>query len=317
MATLEGGVGALAASSGMAAIFMSIITLARAGDNIVSTSYLQGGTYNQFKVLLSGLGIETKFVNGASPDDINAATDENTKIVFVEFIVNPQYNIPDLRKIAEYAHAKGVVFIVDNTCGGAGYLCRPIDHGADVVIHSATKWIGGHGCAMGGVIIDSGKFPWGKWKEKFPMLTEPTGGYHGIRLLDKYGTSAFIAAVRLVVLRDIGPTLSPFSAFLLLQGLETLSLRMKCHVDNSLKLAEWLQSRSNVNWVSYPGLESHPSHDLAKSYLRHGYGSVLSFGVKGGEEAIAVFLENLHLITHTANLGDAKTVQPVTIPVDE
>lgn len=287
---------------------MAIAALARAGDNIVSTPYLQGGTYNQFKVFLPGLGITTKFIHGDSPEAFEAAIDDKTKAIFVEIIGNPQYNIPDIQNIADVAHANGVPLIVDNTFGAGGYLARPIEHGADIVVHSATKWIGGHGNTIGGVVIDSGNFPWGKHSQRFPALTDPSAGYHGLKLWDTYGRLAYITAVRVLVLRDLGSCMSPFSAFLLLQGIETLSLRMQRHVDNAMEIAKWLDSLSHVSWVSYPGLSSHPSHQLAKKYLRNGYGAVLSFGIKGGPEAVAGFINNLKLISHVANLGDTKTV---------
>lgn len=287
---------------------MAIACLSRAGDNIVSTSYLQGGTYNQFKVLLPGFGITTKFVDGDSPQSFDAAIDDKTKAIFVETIGNPQYNIPDLQKIADIAHAKGVPVIADNTFGAGGYLIRPIEHGADIVVHSATKWIGGHGNTIGGVVIDSGNFPWGKHPERFPALTQPSPGYHGLKLWDTYGPFTYITAVRVLILRDLGSCMNPFSAFLLIQGLETLSLRMQRHVENAFEVAKWLDSIPQISWVSYPGLENHPSHQLAKKYLRNGYGAVLSFGIKGGSKAAAGFIDNLKLISHVANLGDTKTV---------
>jgi len=287
---------------------MVITTLAKAGDNIVSTNLLQGGTFNQFKVLLAGLGINVKFIQGDAPEAFNEAIDDKTKALFVESIGNPQYNVPDLEAIAAVAGAKGVVFIVDNTFGAAGYLVRPFDHGADIIIHSATKWIGGHGTTIGGVIVDSGKFQWGKHPGRYPSLTEQSPGYHGLKMWDKYGTRAFITAVRSQLLRDLGSCLNAFSAFLLLQGLETLSLRMQRHVDNALEIARWLESLPTVVWVSYPGLESHPSHHNAKKYLRHGYGGVVSFGLRGGAESAALFINSLKLVTHASNVGDAKTV---------
>lgn len=287
---------------------MAIAALARAGDNIISTSYLQGGTYNQFKVFLPGLGITTKFIQGDSPEAFEAAIDDKTKAIFVEIIGNPQYNIPDIQNIADIAHANGVPLIVDNTFGAGGYLVRPIEHGADIVVHSATKWIGGHGNTIGGVVIDSGNFPWGKHSQRFPSLTDPSPGYHGLKLWDTYGRLAYITAIRVLILRDLGSCMSPFSAFLLLQGLETLSLRMQRHVDNAMEVAKWLDSLPQVSWVSYPGLSSHPSHQLAKKYLRNGYGAVLSFGIRGGAEAVSGFIDHLKLISHVANLGDTKTV---------
>jgi O-acetylhomoserine/O-acetylserine sulfhydrylase len=308
VAALEGGVAAVAASSGQSAQFMAIAAIAGAGDNIVSTSFLYGGTYNQFKVLLPNFGISTKFVNSDDPEELGAAIDEKTKAVYIESIGNPQYNVPDLKRIAEIAHAKGVPVIVDNTFGAAGYLIRPIEHGADIVVHSATKWIGGHGNTIAGIVVDSGKFPWGDYPERFPQLNKPSAGYHGLKLWDTFGPIAFIIAVRVLVLRDLGSSLNPFGAFLLIQGLETLSLRVQRHCDNALIVAKWLQSNPAVSWVSYTGLENHPSHQLAKKYLRNGFGSVLSFGIKGGAEAAATFVDSLKLISHLANVGDAKTV---------
>jgi O-acetylhomoserine/O-acetylserine sulfhydrylase len=291
---------------------MAIAALCSAGDNIVSTSYLYGGTYNQFKVFLPNFGIHTKFVDGDDPDDLGAAIDAKTKAVYVESIGNPQYNIPDLKRITEIAHAKGVPVIVDNTFGAGGYLIRPIEHGADIVVHSATKWIGGHGNTIAGIVIDSGKFPWGDYPEKFPQLTQPSAGYHGLKLWDTFGPITFTIAVRVLVLRDLGSCLNPFGAFMLLTGLETLSLRVQRHCDNAIAIAKWLDSHPSVNWVSYPGLEKHPSHALAKKYLRNGFGSVMSFGIKGGAEAAAGLVDNLQMISHLANVGDAKTVHPLT-----
>jgi len=310
MAALEGGVAAVAASSGQSAQFMAISALCSTGDNIVSTSCLYGGTYNQFKVFLPNYGIHTKFVDGDDAEALGAAIDEKTKAVYVESIGNPQYNVPDLQKIADVAHKKGVPVIVDNTFGAGGYLVRPIEHGADIVVHSATKWIGGHGNTIGGVVIDSGKFPWGDYPDKFPLLCHPSAGYHGMKLWDTFGPIAFIIAVRVLVLRDLGSCLNPFAAFLLIQGLETLSLRVQRHCDNALEIARWLDANPAVSWVSYPGLEKHPSHQLAKKYLRNGFGSVLSFGVKGGAQAATGFVDSLKMISHLANVGDAKTVFP-------
>ena len=287
---------------------MAIAVLANAGDNIVSTMCLQGGTASQFSFFLSRFGITTSFVNSDVPENIDAAIDERTKAVFVESIGNPQYNIPDFQKIADLAHAKGVPVIVDNTFGGAGYLIRPFEHGADIVVHSATKWIGGHGNTIGGIVVDSGRFPWGEFSDRFPVLTHPSPGLHGLKLWDKYGPLTFLAAARILVLRDLGFCLNPFAGFLLIQGLETLSLRMQRHVDNAFEIARWLDSLPHVKWVLYPGLESHPCHQLARKYLRNGYGAVLSFGLAGGVEATALFINNLKLISHAANLGDAKTV---------
>ncbi|BFZ60227.1 Homocysteine/cysteine synthase [Saitoella coloradoensis] len=318
IAALEGGVAAVAASSGQAAQFMAISTIASAGDNIVSTTSLYGGTVNQFNVLLPRLGITVKWTHPDSSssdksydeiEEIRGLIDEKTKAVYVESIGNPRYNIADLRKLADVAHEAGIPLVVDNTFGAGGYLVRPIDHGADIVVHSATKWIGGHGTTIAGVIVDSGKFEWKKQGKKFPQLTEPSPGYHGAVFADVAGPAAFATAVRCEVLRDLGPALNPFGAFLLLQGLETLSLRVERQNANALALAQHLSTHPSVSWVSYPGLPSHPSHDLAKAYLRKNhFGSVLSFGVKGAIDAGKNVVDNLKLASHLANVGDAKTL---------
>lgn len=312
IAALEGGVAALATSSGQAAQFIAISTIAQAGDNIVSTSYLYGGTYNQFKVALPRLGIGVKFVEGDEVENFRQAIDSNTKALYVETIGNPQFNIPDFAALAHLAHENGIPLIVDNTFGAGGYLSRPIEHGADIVVESATKWIGGHGTSIGGVIVDSGKFDWGNGK--FPLFTEPAPGYHGLNFQEVFGTSspfgniAFIIRARVEGLRDFGSSLSPFNAFLLLQGLETLSLRVDRHVSNALELALWLEQQPQVEWVNYPGLPHHPNHERAKKYLKHGFGGVLNFGIKGGLEAGRSFINHVKLASHLANVGDAKTL---------
>lgn len=312
IAALEGGVAALATASGQAAQFLAISTIAQAGDNIVSTSFLYGGTYNQFKVTLPRLGINIKFVEGDDPENFRQAIDENTKALYVETIGNPQFNIPDFAALAHIAHENGIPLIVDNTFGAGGYLARPIEHGADIVVESATKWIGGHGTSIGGVIVDSGKFDWGNGK--FPLFTEPSPGYHGLNFQEvfgkgsQFGNIAFIIRARVEGLRDLGAALSPFNAFLLLQGLETLSLRVERHVNNALELAKWLEQQEQVAWVNYPGLPNHPYHERAKKYLRHGFGGVLNFGIKGGLEAGKSFISNVKLASHLANVGDAKTL---------
>jgi O-acetylhomoserine/O-acetylserine sulfhydrylase len=313
IAALEGGVAALAVASGQAAQFIAISTIAEAGDNIVSTSLLYGGTYNQFKVTLPRLGIGVKFVEGDSPAAFEKLIDAKTKALYLETIGNPRLNIPDFEAIAAIAHKHKIPLIVDNTFGAGGYLARPIDHGADIVVHSATKWIGGHGTSIGGVIVDSGNFDWGNGK--FPLFTEPSPGYHGLKFWDVFGTPgqlgniAFIIRARVEQLRDLGPALSPFNAFLLLQGLETLSLRVQRHSENALALAQWLKKHPLVTWVSYPGLEDHPYHKNAKKYLRNGlFGGVLVFGVKGGLEAGRALIDNLKLASLLANVGDAKTL---------
>ncbi len=312
IAALEGGVAAVATSSGQAAQFLTITTIAQAGDNIVSTSYLYGGTYNQFKVTLPRLGIGVKFVDGDNPDDFRNAIDEHTKAIYVETIGNPRFNIPDFEALAKVAHEVGIPLIVDNTFGAGGYIARPIDHGADIVVESATKWIGGHGTSVGGVIVDSGKFNWGNGK--FPLFTEPAPGYHGLKFWEVFGSGgpfgniAFAIRARVEGLRDLGPSLSPFNAFQLLQGVETLSLRVQRHVDNALELAQWLKSHPQVAWVEYNGLESSPYHALAKKYLRNGFGAVLNFGIKGGSTAAQRFIDSVELASHLANVGDAKTL---------
>ncbi|CAI7659126.1 unnamed protein product [Penicillium pancosmium] len=308
IAALEGGVAAVAAASGQAAQFMAISALAHAGDNIVSTSNLYGGTYNQFKVLFPRLGIKTKFVSGDNANDIAAAIDDRTKAVYVETIGNPRYNVPDFEAIAKVAHEKGVPVVVDNTFGAGGYFARPIDHGADIVVHSATKWIGGHGTTIGGVIIDSGKFDWGKHGARFPQFIEPSEGYHGLKFWETFGSIAFAIRVRVETLRDVGAALNPFAAQQLILGLETLSLRCERHATNALALAKWLQKNEHVSWVSYPGLEDHPSHETAKKYLPRGFGGVLSVGVKGGAEAGSQVVDGFKLISNLANVGDSKTL---------
>lgn len=312
IAALEGGVAALATGSGQAAQFLALTTLAEAGDNIVSTSYLYGGTYNQFKVSFKRLGIEVRFVDGDDPADFAAQIDDKTKAVYVETIGNPRFNVPDLPELADAAHAAGVPLVVDNTFGAGGYLCRPIDHGADIVVQSATKWIGGHGTSIGGVIVDSGNFNWSNGR--FPTFTEPSPGYHGLKFAETFGPDgpfgniAFIIRARVEGLRDFGPALSPFNSFLFLQGLETLSLRVQRHVDNAQELAEWLEAHPSVEWVSYPGLKSHPYHEAATRILRNGYGAVLAFGIKGGQVAGQRFIDSVELASHLANVGDAKTL---------
>jgi len=312
IAALEGGVAAVATSSGQAAQLLTIATIAQAGDNIVSTSYLYGGTYNQFKVTLPRLGIDVTIVDGDDPDVLAAAIDDNTKALYVESIGNPQYNVPDFERIAAVAHGAGIPFIVDNTFGAAGYLVRPIDHGADIVVASATKWIGGHGTSIGGVIVDSGNFDWRS--DKFPLFTDPAPGYHGLDFAQVFGPEgpfgniAFAIRARVEGLRDLGAAPSPFNSFLFLQGIETLSLRVQRHVDNALELAQWLDQHPQVTWVSFLGLPAHPSHELANRYLCNGYGSVLSFGVEGGYEAARTFIDSVELASHLANVGDAKTL---------
>jgi len=313
IAALEGGVAAVAAASGQAAEFLAISTLAQAGENIVSTSLLYGGTFNLFKVTLPRLGIEVRFVDGDKPEDFRKLIDEKTKALYVETIGNPRLNIPDFTAIAAVAHEAGIPLIVDNTFGIGGYLCRPIDFGVDIVVHSATKWIGGHGTSIGGVVIDSGKFNWGNGK--FPVFTEPSPGYHGMKFWEifgdkgPFGNIAFAIRARVEQLRDFGPCISPFNSFLLLQGLETLSLRGERHSANALVLAQWLAKHPAVAWVSYPGLADHPYYASAKKYLRAGqFGGVLVFGIKGGIEQGKKFINAVKLASLLANVGDAKTL---------
>ncbi len=313
IAALEGGVAALATSSGQAAEHLAITNLAQVGDNIVSTSFLYGGTYNLFKVTLPRLGITVKFVDGDEPENFEKLIDKKTKAIYIESIGNPKLNIPDFEKIADVAHRNGIPLIVDNTFGAAGYLVRPIDYGADIVVASATKWIGGHGTSIGGVIVDSGNFDWGNGN--FPLFTEPSPGYHGLKFNEvfgkgsQFGNIAFIIRARVEGLRDLGPCLSPFNSFLFLQGLETLSLRVERHNSNALTLANWLKNHKEVDWVWYPGFKDYPSHENAKKYLRQGfYGSILSFGIKGGLEAGKKFINKVKLASLLANVGDAKTL---------
>ena len=313
VAALEGGVAALAVASGQAAQFIAISTFVVAGENIVSTSNLYGGTYNQFAVTLPRLGIGVTFVTGDSPADFEAAIDSKTRALYIETMGNPRLNIPDIKAIADVAHKHGIPLVVDNTFGACGYLARPIDWGADIVVESATKWIGGHGTSIGGVIVDSGKFNWGNGK--FPIFTEPSPGYHGLKFWDVFGTPgqfgniAFIIRARVEGLRDLGPCISPFNSFLLLQGLETLSLRIDKHNENALHVAEWLTRHPLVSWVSYPGLADHPHHTLARKYLRQDhFGSMLVFGIKGGLEAGKKFINSVKLASLLANVGDAKTL---------
>ncbi|CAE6449153.1 unnamed protein product [Rhizoctonia solani] len=314
IAALEGGAAAVAAASGQAAQFMAISAIANAGDNIVSTSYLYGGTYNQFKVLLKKYGITVKFVKDDSPEAFAAAIDENTKAIYVESIGNPKYNIAPLPELAKVAHDHKIPLIVDNTFGAGGYYVRPIEHGADIVVHSATKWIGGHGTTIAGVVVDSGKFDWVA-SGRFPGFTEPSEGYHGMKFSEKFGSVAFAVKLRVEILRDVGAALNPFGAFLLLQGIETLSLRAQRHADNAIALAEWLDQHPAVSWVAYPGLPSHPSHANAKRLLRpNTYGGVLSFGVKGDAKVGSAVVDKLKLASNLANVGDAKTlvIHPAT-----
>jgi O-acetylhomoserine (thiol)-lyase len=318
IAALEGGVAALAVSSGQAAQFIALNNILQAGDNFVSTSFLYGGSYNQFKVAFKRLGIEVRFADGDEPSAFEAAIDQNTKAIYVETIGNPRFNIPDFEQLAALAKKHDLPLIVDNTFGAAGYLFRPLDHGAHVVVASATKWIGGHGTSIGGVIVDGGNYNWGNGK--FTQFSSPSEGYHGLVFSDVFGINnplglpniAYAIRARVEGLRDFGPALSPFNAFLLLQGLETLSLRVQRTVENALQLAQWLEAHPQVESVSYPGLASSPYNTLARKYLKKGYGGVLTFNVKGGSEEAKKLVDHLTLISHLANVGDAKSliIQP-------
>ena len=312
IAALEGGVAALAVGSGQAAQFIALNNILQAGDNFVSSSHLYGGTYNQFKVAFKRLGIDVRFADGINPDSIEQLIDSKTKAIYVEAIGNPEFSVADFEKISKIAKSYDIPLVVDNTFGAAGFIFKPIAHGADVVVASATKWIGGHGTSIGGVIVDAGTFNWGNGK--FPQFTEPSEGYHGLVFWDVFGANgpfgniAFAIRARVEGLRDFGPALSPFNSFLLLQGLETLSLRVERTVKNALELAQWLEQNEFVEYVNYPGLSSSKYHENAKRYLTHGYGGVLSFKLKDGAEKANEFVNNLGLISHLANVGDAKTV---------
>lgn len=306
MAQLEGGVGALATSSGSAAITYAILNICEQGDHIVSSSSLYGGTYNLFHHTLPRYGITTSFVRGGVPGDIATAITEKTKCVFVETIGNPGLDVPNFEKIAEVAHAAGIPLIVDNTVP-TPHLCRPFDFGADIVVHSLTKFCGGHGNSIGGMIVDSGNFDW-KAAGKFPMLTEPDPSYGGVVWSDAVGKAAYVIRARTILLRDTGACLSPFNSFLILQGIETLPLRMERHSENAMAVAKYLQRHSRVEWVVYPGLEDHPTYELAARYLPRGYGALVGFGIKGGLEAGKTFINNLQLFSHLANIGDARSL---------
>ena len=316
VAALEGGVAGLAVSSGLAAQFIALNNILEAGDNFVTSSFLYGGSYNQFKVSFKRLGIEARFAKGDDADSIDSLIDEKTKAIFVETIGNPDFSIPDFEKISAVAQKHDLPLIVDNTFGAAGYLFRPLEHGAHVVVQAATKWIGGHGNSIGGIIVDGGNYNWGNGK--FRVFTEPSEGYHGLVFNDVFGSKGpfgniqFIIRARVEGLRDFGPAISPFNSFLLIQGLETLSLRVERHVENTLELAQWLEKHPHVEKVNYPGLESSPHYANAKKYLKRGAGAVLSFEIKGGKENATKFVDNLKMISHLANVGDTKTliIQP-------
>jgi len=312
IAALEGGVAALAVGSGQAAQFIALNNLLQAGDNFVTSPHLYGGTFNQFKVAFKRLAIDARFAKGIEASDFEALIDDKTKAIYLETIGNPAFSIADFDEISQLAKKYNIPLVVDNTFGAGGYLFKPIQHGADIVVASATKWIGGHGTSIGGIIVDAGKYDYGNGK--FPQFSEPSEGYHGLVFSDVFGKEgpfgniAFAIRARVEGLRDFGPALSPFNAFQLTQGVETLSLRVDRTVQNALDIAKWLEGREEVEYVNYPGLKSSPYHENAKKYLQKGFGGVLSFKLKEGKEAADQFVDNLKLISHLANVGDAKTV---------
>ena len=314
VAALEGGTAALAVSSGQSAQFIALTNILEAGDNLVTTPYLYGGTYNQFKNTFKRIGIEARFAEGDDPNSFEELIDDNTKAIYLETIGNPEFNIPDFSAFNALAKRYDIPLVVDNTFGAAGYLFRPIEYGANVVVESCTKWIGGHGNSIGGVIVDGGNYNWGNGK--FPQFSEPNDSYHGLVFWDTFGEGnplglpniCFSIRARVEGLRDYGTALSPFNSFLFIQGLETLSLRVQRHVDNTQALAEWLQSHEDVEQVNFPGLPGDPYHERANKYLTNGYGGVLKFHVKGGKERADRFVESLKVVSHLANVGDAKTL---------
>ncbi|MGI8475863.1 MAG: O-acetylhomoserine aminocarboxypropyltransferase/cysteine synthase family protein [Thermomicrobiales bacterium] len=305
IAALEGGIGALAVASGQAAQYIAITTLLGPGDQIVSSSALYGGTYTQFDITLRKWGVDVVFVDPADPENFRRAVTDKTRLLYGETIGNPRIDVLDIEAVGRIAREAGVPLMVDNTFG-TPYLCRPIEHGADIVVHSATKFIGGHGTSIGGVIVESGRFPWDNGK--FPGMTEPSPGYHGIRFFETFGVYGYLMKARVESLRDIGPALSPFNSFMFLQGLETLHVRMERHCRNTEQVAAFLAAHPAVSWVSYPGLPDSPHHALARKYLPKGAGAVFTFGVKGGRETGAAFIDGLQIISHLANIGDAKTL---------
>jgi len=316
MAALEGGIAAVATATGHAAQFIAIHNMMQVGDNFVSSPYLYGGTHNQFKVTFKRLGIEARFAASDSAEDMAKLIDGNTKALYVENIGNPTFNIPDFEALAVLARKHDLPLVVDNTFGMGGYLCRPIEWGAHIVVHSATKWIGGHGASMGGVIVDAGTFNWGSGK--YPQFSEPSEGYHGLNFWNTFGSGsphgniAFSVRARVEGIRDLGPTISPFNSFMLLQGLETLSLRAQRTAENTMEAALWLQKHPKVESVCYPGLPDNKYHQLAKKYLKNGFGGVLSFRVKDGKEATGRVVDRLQLISHVTNVGDVRTI--ITYP---
>jgi O-acetylhomoserine (thiol)-lyase len=306
IAALEGGVGALATASGQAAEFLALINIANAGDEIVSSASLYGGTYNLFSQTLPRLGITVHFVDGRDPENFRRALTPRTRAIYAESVGNPRLDTLDFRAVADIAHEAGIPLIIDNTLPSP-YLVNPIKHGADIVVHSATKFIGGHGTSIGGIIVDSGNFDWAG-SGKFPGLVDPDPSYHGVSYTQAVGPLAYIIKARVQLLRDLGPAIAPFNSFLFLQGIETLALRMERHSQNALRVAEFLQTHPAVSWVLYPGLPSHPSHDLAKQYHQHGYGAIVGFGIKGGLEAGRTFVGSTQLLSLLANVGDAKSL---------
>jgi O-acetylhomoserine/O-acetylserine sulfhydrylase len=318
IAALEGGVAAVATSSGQAAQLLALHNILQTGENLVASPFLYGGTYNQFKVAFKRLGIDARFAKSDKAEDLEKLIDDKTKAIYLETIGNPEFNIPDFESVAALAKKHGIPLVVDNTFGAGGFLCQPIAHGANIVTASATKWIGGHGTSIGGIIVDGGNFNWGNGK--FPQFSEPSEGYHGLNFWEVFGENnplglpniAFAIRTRVEGLRDLGPAISPFNSFLLLQGIETLSLRVQRTVDNALEIAKWLEDHPKVSKVNYPGLPSSPYHEAAKKYLKHGFGGVLSFEIKGDKASTSQFINNLQLISHLANVGDAKTliIQP-------
>jgi O-acetylhomoserine (thiol)-lyase len=305
IAALEGGVGALATASGQSAETLAILNIAQAGDEIISSASLYGGTYNLFHYTLPKLGITVRFVDSRDPENFRPAINERTKVIFAETVGNPRLDTLDIQAVADIAHENGIPLILDNTLP-TPYLVQPFKYGCDIVVHSATKFIGGHGTAIGGVIVDSGKFDW--TNGRFPSFTEPDPSYHGLRYVEALGNIAYIIKTRVQLQRDLGPAIAPLNSFLFLQGLETLPLRMERHSQNALRIAEFLEGHPSVNWVSYPGLKSHPQYELAAKYHTHGYGAILGFGIKGGLEAGKQLIRHVELFSHLANVGDAKSL---------
>ena len=305
LAQLDGGVGALAFASGQAAITAAILNITKAGENIISTSYLYGGTYNLFHYTLPRLGIQVKFIDSSDPENVRSAIDDRTRLVYTESVGNPKNNVDDFEAIAAVAHEAGIPFMVDNTVT-TPYLFRPLEHGADIVVYSLTKFISGHGTSIGGAVVDGGTFPWNNGK--FPEFSEPEPSYHGLKFWEALGNLSYIIRMRVTVLRDTGGCLSPFNSFQIIQGLETLHVRLARHVENAQKVAEWLEQHPLVTWVNYPGLPSHKDHLRAKRYLPDGAGAIIGFGIKGGMEAGKKFIDNVKLLSHLANIGDAKSL---------